>query len=203
MTTPPSAPTRTPLFPLHTVLYPGGVLPLRIFEPRYVDMVRDCLRDAREFGVVPITHGGETGTPAEFHPFGTLARIETFDQGADGLLHLLTRGTRRFRVGHHEVGKRGLIVGEITPLGPPVGAPPAFAASAARLLAAVYARHPELGTPSAVQTEDAGWLAYRWAELLPLVNADRVRLLEMDDGAAMLELVLPYLPTGDNGETVH
>ena len=77
------------LFPLRTVLFPGGALPLRIFEPRYVDMVRDCLRDERPFGVVPILHGPEAGAPADFHPSGVLADIESWDLGDDGLLHLL------------------------------------------------------------------------------------------------------------------
>ncbi|HEY7377666.1 MAG TPA: LON peptidase substrate-binding domain-containing protein, partial [Steroidobacteraceae bacterium] len=85
------------LFPLNTVLFPGGPLPLRIFEPRYIDMVRRCLREQRGFGVVLIRSGNEVG-PAEFESVGTLARIVDFHALSDGLLGLVNVGERRFRV---------------------------------------------------------------------------------------------------------
>ena len=105
--------TELPLFPLRTVLFPGGFLPLRIFEPRYVGLVRDCMRDGHGFGVTPIRHGGEAGAPAEPHPLGTLAEIVDFEQGQDGLLHIACRGTQRFRLLGHSVTREGLLRGQI------------------------------------------------------------------------------------------
>ena len=102
-----------PLFPLHTVLYPGGRLPLRIFEPRYVGLIRDCMRDGSGFGVTPIRHGGEAGAPAEPWPLGTRAEIVDFDQGKDGLLHILAKGTWRFRLRDFEATREGLLRGRI------------------------------------------------------------------------------------------
>jgi Lon protease-like protein len=101
------------IFPLHTVLYPGGLLPLRIFEPRYAGLVRDCVRDGSGFGVTPIRHGSEAGVPAEPWPLGTCAEIVDFDQGRDGLLHILARGTWRFRLCTCEVAEEGLLRGRI------------------------------------------------------------------------------------------
>lgn len=102
-----------PLFPLRTVLYPGGELPLRIFEPRYVGLVRDCMRDGHGFGVTPIRQGGEAGAPAQPHALGTVAEIVDFDQGSDGLLHIATRGSRRFHLLDHEVSREGLLLGRV------------------------------------------------------------------------------------------
>lgn len=105
--------TSLPLFPLRTVLYPGGLLPLRIFEPRYVTLVRDCMRDGTGFGVAPIRHGGEAGEPAEPWPLGTCGEIIDFDQGADGLLHILVKGAWRFRLSSHRVNRERLLIGEV------------------------------------------------------------------------------------------
>ena len=102
-----------PLFPLRSVLFPDGSLPLRIFEPRYVRLVSDCMREGRGFGVTPIRHGSEAGAPAEPHALGTCAEIVDFDQGSDGLLHILAKGSYRFRVLSHSVARDGLVIGEI------------------------------------------------------------------------------------------
>src|SRR5215472_14441288 len=85
------------LFPLNTVLFPGGALPLRIFETRYLDMVSRCLKEGQGFGVCLIREGAETGA-AKIHMAGTLAEIGDWSRGEDSLLHILVRGTRRFRV---------------------------------------------------------------------------------------------------------
>ena len=87
-----------PLFPLNTVLLPGAALGLRVFEPRYLDLVRECGRRGSGFGVCLIAEGTEAGAPATPQDCGTEARIEDFDTGPDGLLHLRLRGHRRFRV---------------------------------------------------------------------------------------------------------
>ena len=85
-----------PLFPLHTVLFPGGLLPLRIFESRYLDMISDCLRNDRGFGVCLISAGREVGDGAECFDVGTLARIQDWDSTPDGLLGIIARGEQRF-----------------------------------------------------------------------------------------------------------
>jgi Lon protease-like protein len=106
-----------PLFPLKTVLFPGGPLALRIFEPRYIDMVRRCMREEQGFGVVLINEGEETG-PASFHSCGTLARIVDFEQLPEGLLGLATLGEKRFRVLRHTAQPDGLNTGTVRFLDP-------------------------------------------------------------------------------------
>ena len=102
-----------PLFPLHTVLVPGAALGLRVFEPRYLDLVRECGRRGSGFGVCLIAEGEEAGRPAVPESCGTEARIEDFDTGADGLLQLRLRGHRRFRVESTRLRDNGLVVAEV------------------------------------------------------------------------------------------
>ncbi|MEQ8661950.1 MAG: LON peptidase substrate-binding domain-containing protein [Gammaproteobacteria bacterium] len=194
---------RLALFPLRTVLFPGGGLPLRIFEPRYVDMVRDCLRDDRPFGVVPIRHGQEAGGPAEFHPSGVLAHIESWDQGADGLLHLVARGSERFRVTAHARRDDGLCVASVE-LSPDhhAAVPPEYT-FLGELLDGIYAEHPELAPPTRPPEADATWLAYRLAELLPLGVRGALDILELDLPVLKLARVAAFVaaraePGGDS-----
>jgi len=186
------------LFPLRTVLFPGGALPLRIFEPRYVDMVRDCLRDERPFGVVPILHGAEAGAPADFYPSGVLAEIESWDQGDDGLLHLLARGTERFRVTRHERRGDGLVLASIAPTPDVHAAIPAEYTFLAELLDGVYAEHPELRPPTRPATADATWVAYRLAELLPLGIRAALDILELDLPTLKLARVAAFIADQGN-----
>jgi hypothetical protein len=188
------------LFPLRTVLFPGGALPLRIFEPRYVDMVRDCLRDERPFGVVPILHGPEAGAPADFYPAGVLAEIESWDQGDDGLLHLLARGTERFRVSGHERRGDGLVLASIMTTPDMHAAIPVEYAFLAELLDSVYAEHPELRPPTRPASADASWVAYRLAELLPLGIRAALDILELDLPTLKLARVAAFIADqGDAG----
>src|SRR3982751_1299682 len=118
--------SRLPLFPLHTVLYPGGRLPLRIFEQRYIEMTKACLRDGSPFGVCRIVRGDEvlpTGGTAgdaapQFAPMGTLARIETWDMPEPGILHVGATGGSRFEVRSHTGQRGGLLVGEVATVAP-------------------------------------------------------------------------------------
>lgn len=193
-----------PLFPLHTVLFPQGLLPLRIFEPRYVDMVGACLREDGAFGVVPILHGQEAGPTPSFHPHGTLARIEQWDQGSDGLLHLVARGTQRFDVRNHVVQADGLVVADIALRAEPAVVPAESAAGS--LLGQLFTARPEFAPPRPWALDQPAWVAYRWAELLALPTTDRLALLTLDDGGAMLTRVQAHLPhSGDaqGGSPVH
>jgi len=178
-----------PLFPLNTVLFPGGPLPLRIFEPRYVDMVGRCMRENTGFGVVLIREGAETG-PADFHPVGTLARVVDFSQLPEGLLGLSTLGERRFRVLSHHRQSDGLNVGDIEWLEvePATHLPEEFL-HLAEVLEKVM---PEMGDHySHVQShpDDASWVGYRLAEILPLTPQSRQFCLEMDQPLERLRLL--------------
>jgi hypothetical protein len=182
------------LFPLNTVLFPGGPLPLRIFEPRYVDMVGTCLREQRGFGVVLLREGSEVG-PAEFETVGTLARIVDFHTLSDGLLGLTTIGERRFRVQTHERRRDGLHVGQVQwleleapqPLPGEYGHLPAVleALLAASDLYANIERKPG----------DASWLSCRLAELLPLTLPSRQFCLELEDPLERLRLLGALIKT--------
>ena len=116
-------PVRLPLFPLKTVLLPGGVLPLRVFEPRYMDMVTHCMRESTSFGVCLIAAGEEVGEAAVPHPVGTEARIEQWDMAQAGVLNLLARGGARFRIEDHEVERDGLLVASVRWLEEPPAQP--------------------------------------------------------------------------------
>jgi Lon protease-like protein len=179
------------------VLFPGGPLPLRIFEPRYLAMVAECLRSDTEFGVVLITQGGETGAAAASHEIGCLARIIDWDQGDDGLLAIRAIGTRRFRVRSRRVEDKQLVRAEVELLAAPPSLPvPERYREQADWVAAVLPKleHYQGITPE----DDAAWLAWRLAELLPIKPSQRQTLLEMDDPEACLARVVRFIePAAD------
>lgn len=178
-----------PLFPLNTVLFPGGPLSLRIFEPRYVDMVGRCMRTGAGFGVVLIREGGETG-PAEFHEMGTLARIVDFSRLPEGLLGLATLGGERFRVRAHRVQSDGLNVGEVEWLdAEPASELPDEYAHLPSLLESLLAELGEAYRHVERQPTDAGWVGYRLAELLPLTIESRQFCLELAQPLERLRLL--------------
>jgi hypothetical protein len=183
-----------PLFPLNTVLFPGGPLPLRIFETRYVDMVRRCLREESGFGVVLIRQGAEAGGPARFATVGTDARIVDFSRLDDGLLGLACTGLDRFRVVDSWRAADGLNVARVEDLEPePAVTLPAAHAHLADALRRVL---PELGEAYAHvarRFDDAAWVGYRLAELLPLDLPARQALLEMRDPLERLALLAPMI----------
>lgn len=201
------ADAETPLFPLRSVLFPGGHLPLRIFEPRYLDMVQRCHTQGQAFGVVALTEGDEVrrregaGFQAEaFHDVGTLARIDHFEHAQAGLIHIRTRGTHRFRVREPRCLSHGLWVGRLEPLPVDPSVPiPEDLRLAARELQDLLAGWAERVAPEDLPVQpphawdDAGWLANRWAELLPMPTAERQRLMAMDNPLLRLELVVDLL----------
>jgi len=179
------------LFPLNIVLFPDGPLPLRIFETRYVDMVRRCMRGDLNFGVVLIREGGEV-RPAESFDVGTLARITDFDQLPGGLLGLSCVGERRFRVVKRSVQADGLNMGEVQWLDmePEVPVPPRHARMA-DLLRRVLPQLGEVYTDIDMRLDDAAWVGHRLAEILPIPLQEKQRYLEMDDPIQRLELLAP------------
>jgi Lon protease-like protein len=188
--------TRTlPLFPLGTVLFPGGPLRLRIFEPRYLDMVGRCMKELTGFGVVLLVEGREVGaSPIATATIGTEARIVDFHRGSDGLLGLTCVGQRRFRLRHAWRQDDVLNVGEVEDLPPePQVAVPE---DCAHLPEAMRTLYPQLGDSYSFieqRFDDAGWLANRIAELAPLEPAAKQALLETDDPLARLREVAPVI----------
>lgn len=185
-----------PLFPLHTVLLPGAALGLRVFEPRYLDLVRDCGRSGCGFGICLILDGDEAGSPATSAAFGTEARIEDFGTGSDGLLTLRVRGVRRFHVQRTRVRDNGLVVAEVDWREPD---PDDVLRPEHGLLSLVLQRILEqVGGEHAAATQarfdDAAWVGWRLAELLPLADAQRQALLQQDDPHERLDALLALMP---------
>jgi Lon protease-like protein len=185
--------TTLPLFPLQAVLVPGAALDLRIFERRYLDMVRECGHNGSGFGVCLILHGNEVGTPATPAAFGTEAVIEDFGTTPDGLLSLRVRGQRRFHVVRTRVRDSGLVMAEVQFC--EAGATSSRVRPEHALLAELLRRILEQITegnadPEPALFEDAAWVGWRLAELLPLSQAQRQALLQLDDPHARLQQLL-------------
>lgn len=185
--------TTIPLFPLSTVLFPDGPLPLRIFEPRYLDMISRCLREDAEFGVVLIVSGRDTGQ-VETTDVGTLARIVDWYQGSDGILGITARGTRQFRL--HGVTRQadGLYLGdvELLPACLPQPLPEEFR-PLATLLASVIDDLGRLYDAIEKRYDDAAWVGCRLAEILPMPPSDKQRCLELTDPIELLRFLRPML----------
>jgi Lon protease-like protein len=185
-----------PLFPLHTVLVPGGRLPLRIFEPRYIDLVRECTRDDGGFGVCLLLPDPEGGEHHHHSRIGTLARIIDFYTLDDGLLGITARGHERFQILSTSVRDNGLLVGDVTWLAEPrkMEVPDECALLsdiAARFMDRVSGNYPE-HEPEDLQK--AGWVSYRLTEWLPLEPIEKQVLLELNDPVQRLKRLLHQLP---------
>ena len=201
-----------PLFPLGTVLFPGGLLPLRIFEVRYLDMIRRCQREGRPFGVVTLTQGHEVrqagASPEAFHPVGTLATVAEISAPRPGLLMIQAHGGSRFQLQSSHQLKHGLWVGQTQPLAddPAVPVPDdlqGHAQSLARLLETLSAHAADARTRMPVrapwQLEDCAWVANRWSELLPLPLETKQQLMALDNPVLRLELVGDLLAPAASG----
>ncbi|MGB5244973.1 MAG: LON peptidase substrate-binding domain-containing protein [Woeseia sp.] len=182
-----------PLFPLRTVLYPGGPLPLRIFEARYLDMISACVRNDAPFGVVQIRSGSETG-PADTFTVGTLAKIVDWYQGSDGILGVTAMGDQRFRVHSRETGSDGLLRGtvDLLPTAEPVALPEEYLALA-QILDGVLADLGKLYADLPREYDNAVWISYRFAEILPFTPEQKQSCLEIDDPLERLQLITAAL----------
>lgn len=188
---------RLPIFPLGTVLFPGGILPLRVFETRYVDMTRDCLKNDHPFGVCLIREGREVGAPATPEAVGCIARIVDCDMQQLGVLSLRTRGEERFRILASASTKQGLVVADIEPIAPEADAPvPEEYADCARLLQRIVAEQGETLFPGPHRFDSAKWVGYRLCEILPLPLPAKQKLLELDDAIERLSLLDRVLAAG-------
>lgn len=186
--------TSITLFPLDTVLFPGGPLALRIFEPRYLKMVSDCMKHDRPFGVCLIAEGREAGEAATPHKFGTLARIEDWDQLPDGHLGLTARGGERFVIRRTQVDPHQLVSAEIDILDedPASGVDEEFQPLVDILRKALPQAGP-LYENIAPRWDDPTWVAYRIAELLPQDNEFKFELLCATTPRQRLVLVNQYI----------
>ena len=198
-----------PLFPLNTVLFPGGVLPLRVFEARYMDMVRQCMKSSAPFGVVLITKGGEVGAPAATESVGTVARIAAWDMPQLGLLHLRAIGGDRFRIEHTEVQPDGLQVARVEPIAPDEDLPldeqyRPCAELLQRVIDDVSSRHADDGDDtqepigqipfeSPYRFDSSVWVGNRLCEFMPIPLRARQKLMELQDATSRLQLVRRFL----------
>ena len=194
-----------PLFPLHTVLFPDGLLPLKIFEARYLDMARECLRETTPFGVCLLKSGGEVALadePSVPEAVGCLAEIAECDVETFGMLLIRARGTRRFRLLSHRVEASGLLVGMAEPL--PDDLPlegnellAKFGACAEvleRIIATIRERDPDsLPFAEPFRLEDPTWVSNRLSEVLPIALRARQKLMELTDAGARIDVVHHYM----------
>jgi len=195
---PEPAAAQLPLFPLHTVLLPGGPLQLQVFEPRYLDMVGRCMRAGEPFGVVRILAGSEAGTASDIAATGTSARIIDFHSLSNGLLGLLCLGERVFHLQSHHGQSDGLILGQVNWL--PRRATEPVTPQYAHLVTALREVLPKLPPAYAHiprNFDDAEWVSYRLLELLPLTAAQRQHSLENHDPLQRLEWLAPLMAAAD------
>jgi Lon protease-like protein len=185
------------LFPLQTVLFPDGLLPLRLFEQRYLEMAKTCLREDRTFGVCCIREGREVGAPATPQDIGCLARIAHWDMTQLGVLSVVAQGTQRFRILERRVQRDGLARASIAVLPPARDAEIAERQQACvRFLRAIIEQTDAALIAQPLRYESCAWVSARLAERLPLPLEFKQALLEMDDGAerlARLEAALAEL----------
>ena len=176
-----------PLFPLNTVLFPGGRLPLRIFEQRYMDMAKVCLKDNSAFGVCLIREGREVGDPATPAEVGTLARISHWDMPQLGVLEVVALGAQRFRIKQRRVEPSGLARGDIELIdNDDDSSIPEHAVRCVKILQRVIDEQPSLFEPP-LKKDSASWVSSRLTELLPLPLSAKQELLELTDARARLE----------------
>lgn len=180
-----------PIFPLQTVLYPCGLLPLRIFEQRYVEMTKRCIAEDSVFGVCLILDGREAGAPAVPHAVGCTARIVDWDVPSPGLFNLRTRGETTFRIVERRIEPDGLIRAEVVlhEAPPAPASPPEEHRALERLLSRIIDEIGAQHLPAPLRLDDPAWVCHRLAELLDLPLAAKQRLLETADASAKAALL--------------
>jgi Lon protease-like protein len=186
-----TATDKVPIFPLSTVLFPEGLLSLRIFETRYLDMVSRCLKEDLPFGVCLITDGSEVGDAANCYQVGTLAKIINWGQSTEGVLEIDVLGCQRFQVLESKVSEQQLISSSIQIIdeSPMVAIPDELSNLTAMLRNVLAKSQPDVSLDEE-QFYDANWVSYRLTEALPMEEVIRQRLLEIDDPIERLQRVL-------------
>lgn len=188
------APLDLPVFPLNTVLFPGGIVALKLFEPRYLDMAAACMKNQAPFGVCLIAAGTETAPPAELHPVGTLAEIAGWEMPQLGILMITARGKRRFRILEKRVEPDRLLRAKVELM--PESASTPIPPERLRLLPLLRRIVSDLGSermPEPHHFDDADWVGCRLTEILPVQNLAKQKLLELNDPLMRLEILEKYL----------
>lgn len=181
-----------PLFPVSTVLFPGGRLSLKVFEQRYLDLIKNCIAENTTFGLCGIREGGETGEPAVPYDVGTEARIVEWDMPQTGIFQVSVEGVGKYVARSRETTPSGLIVAAIDRVG---NEPPCPLPDELRLCAEVLRHLLEDNQiePEEVHYEDAVWVGSRLSELLPFKIKIKQDLLEMNDSVARLRIIDQFL----------
>ena len=181
-----------PIFPLRTILFPDSKLPLRIFEPRYIDMVSRCMREDSEFGIIL---SRESTDPKMFETYdtGTLAKIIDWDQGEDGLLGITTIGTQKFRLKGLNKQEDGLNIGTIERIDREGDYKPTKEFKHLVELLQAILDDVNIYGDDEKNFESAAWISYRFAEILPLRIEDKQKCLEIDDPIIRLNFLEPLI----------
>ena len=194
----PTMRSELPLFPLQAVLFPDGLLGLKIFEARYLDLITTCLRERSAFGVVALRSGSEAKhRGVTFEDAGTLAELISVDSDQPGILQASCRGTQRFQVVSSRQRSDGLWLAQTEAIEPdaPMAPTPAQLATVRGLAEAIATLKAQNTTPflEPYRFDDAGWVANRWCEILPISQAAKHKLMTLEDPMARLQLVDDYL----------
>jgi len=183
-----------PLFPLDTVVFPGGVQPLRIFEQRYLTMIKQAIADNTAFGICAIREGTETGTPAVPYTVGTLVHITDWDMPQNGILHIDTLAQERFVIRNTETDSSGLITGTVESVRPESAmAIPDDLELAVEILRHIVDEYGDAHFPAPHAFDNAVWVGYRLSEVLPLKLSVKQNLLEMNDSVMRLRILTEFL----------
>jgi len=181
------APALLPLFPLNSVVFPGGRLPLRIFEQRYLDMVKQAIADKSPFGICAI----RDATP---YSVGTLVHVTDWDMPQTGILHIETQARERFVIRSSHVETSGLLMGKVDSIGPETGiAIPHDLALTVEILRQIIQEYGAARFPEPHEFDNAVWVGYRLSEVLPLKLSTKQNLLEMNDSVTRLRILAEFI----------
>lgn len=179
-----------PLFPLNTLVFPGGRLPLRIFEQRYLDMIKQAIADSTPFGICAIREGAEVGAPAVPYTVGTRVIITDWDMPQTGILHIDTQAQQRFVIRSIHTEANGLLIGSVESVSIEViAAIPDDLQLAAEILRHIVKEYGDAHFPAPHHFDDAVWVGYRLSEVLPLKLSAKQNLLEMNDSVERLRIL--------------
>ena len=186
--------TTLPLFPLNTVVFPGGRLPLRIFEQRYLNMIKRAIADNSPFGICAIREGAETGLPAVPFEVGTCMRITDWDMPQTGILHIETVALDRFVIRSTHTEPSGLLIGKVEDVSVESAAPiPDDLELSVEILRHIIDEYGDAHFPEPHELDNAVWVGYRLSEVLPLTLSIKQHLLEMNDSVMRLRILTEFL----------
>ena len=183
-----------PLFPLNTVVFPGGRLPLRIFEQRYLEMITQAIANDTPFGICAIREGAETGNPAVPYDVGTCMRITDWDMPQTGILHIETIALERFVIRSTHTEPSGLLIGTVEDVSVESAAPiPDDLELPVEILRHIIGEYGDAHFPEPHELDNAVWVGYRLSEVLPLTLSIQQNLLEMNDSVMRLRILTDFL----------